>query len=74
MSDFAPRYCEDCKFFTSAANPEVSECRYPRKIGVIGMVVRNPGIIVKSRFCLAERGNETDDSCGAAAKWFEPKV
>lgn len=67
------RYCEDCKFYTVQSHPGLSECRYPRKPGAVAMVVREPQI-PPPRYCTSERGNETLDSCGAAAKWFEPRV
>lgn len=65
------RYCEDCKLYVAASDPRVAECKKPRPSDPVQLVTR--AAAPQPRFCASERGHEGDDSCGAAAKWFEPK-
>lgn len=66
------RYCEDCKFFVSktALFYDSDTCSYPRDLTGAQLVRRNTP---QPRICATERSYKTEDSCGFAAKWFQPK-
>jgi hypothetical protein len=65
------RYCEDCKYFVGKRQPffETDQCSFPREITGSQLVRRG---VESPRVCATERSFEGSDSCGRAAKWFEP--
>jgi len=63
-------YCEDCRWYISRA-PLNNLCGYPRPTKREQFVRRD--LPPTTRFCSSERNHEGADSCGMAAKWFEPR-
>lgn len=66
------RYCEDCKFYVGKTAPfyDSDACSYPRDLTGAQLVRRGTP---QPRICATERSYKTEDSCGFAAKWFQPK-
>lgn len=67
------KFCEDCALFRGELGGDVDRCAYPRKT-VPGYAMVRKSAAPALRQCSSERGYETEDSCGRAAKWFKPKT
>lgn len=67
------RYCEDCRFFSAQGDLDNARCLYPRRETTAKELVSRQ-FKPTQRFCDYERGRTGDDSCGAEAKWFAPKI